>query len=121
MVNSVDLNEPHHLDLHRDYQRDREQQALLKSINSKKEEIPVWDQLATDQFDPWQVVPRQVFTLYSRLLISTAFVVASRVGCLGVTGVYTPYLLFFQLTLLVLIYSQRWKVLFYDKICLVPV
>ena len=25
--------------------------------------IPVWEQLATGQFDPWQVVPRQVFTL----------------------------------------------------------
>ena len=40
-----------------------------------------------DQFDPWQVVPRQVFTPYSRLLISTAFVVVNRVGCLGITGV----------------------------------
>ena len=41
-----------------------------------------------DQFDPWQVVPRQVFSLYSRLLISTAFVVFSRVGCLGITGIW---------------------------------
>ena len=40
-----------------------------------------------DQFDPWQVVPRQVFTPYSRLLISVAFDVVSRVDCLGVTGV----------------------------------
>ena len=40
-----------------------------------------------DQFDPWQVVPIQVFTPYSCLLISTAFVVVSRVGRLGVTGV----------------------------------
>ena len=40
-----------------------------------------------DQFDCWQVVPRQVFTPYSHLLISTAFVIASRVGCLGGTGV----------------------------------
>ena len=40
-----------------------------------------------DQFDLWQVVPRQVFTPYSCLLISTAFVVVSYVGCLGVTGV----------------------------------
>ena len=39
-----------------------------------------------NQFDPWQVVPRQVRIPYSRLLISTAFVVASRVG-LGVSGV----------------------------------
>ena len=45
--------------------------------------MPVWEQLATDQFDPWQVVPRQVFKPCSRLLISTAFVVVSRVGCLG--------------------------------------
>ena len=61
--------------LPRDNQRDREQQTLLKSISS-----PVWEQLAMDQFDPWQVIPRQVFTPYSRLLISTAFVVVSRVG-----------------------------------------
>ena len=40
-----------------------------------------------DQIDPWQVVPRQVFTPYSRLLISAALVVVSRVGCLGVTAV----------------------------------
>ena len=43
-----------------------------------------WNNL---QFDPWQVVPRQIFTPYSRLLISTAFVVVSRVGCLGESGV----------------------------------
>ena len=42
---------------------------------------------STDQFDPWQVVPRQAFTPYSRLLISAEFVVVSRVSCLGVTGV----------------------------------
>ena len=42
-----------------------------------------------DQFDPWQVVPRQVFTHYSFLLISTAFVVVSHVSCLRVTGVLT--------------------------------
>ena len=48
--------------------------------------MPVWEQLSTDRFDPWQVVPRQVFTPYSRLLISTAFVVVSHVGCPGVTG-----------------------------------
>ena len=41
-----------------------------------------------DQFDPWQVIPREVFTpLYSRLLISTAFAVVSPVGCLGVSSV----------------------------------
>ena len=42
----------------RDNQRDREQQTLLKSISSHR------DQFAMDQFDPWQVVPRQVFTPY---------------------------------------------------------
>ena len=40
-----------------------------------------------DQFDPWQVVPRRVFTPHSHLLISTAFAVVSCVGCLGVSGV----------------------------------
>ena len=49
--------------------------------------IPVWEQLATDQTDPWQFVPRQVFTPYDCLLISVAFVVLSRVGCLWGTGV----------------------------------
>ena len=37
----------------------------------------------------WQVVPRQVFTPYFHLLISTAFVVVSHAGCLRVTGVNT--------------------------------
>ena len=50
-------------------------------------EIPVWEQIATDQTDPWQVVPRQVFTPYDCLLISVAFVVLCRVGCLWVIGV----------------------------------
>ena len=40
-----------------------------------------------DQFDLWQVVPRQVCTPYSHLLISTMFVVVSCVGFLRVTGV----------------------------------
>ena len=70
-----------------DNQIDREQQTLLNAINSYREKILVWEQHATDQFDQWQVVPRQVFTPYSRLLISTAFVVVSHVGCLGVSGV----------------------------------
>ena len=39
-----------------------------------------------DQFDLWQVVPRQVFTPYTHLLISTV-VDVSRVGCLWVTNV----------------------------------
>ena len=70
-----------------DNQRDREHQTLLKSISSHKEWIAVKEQLATDQFDTWQVVLKPVFTPYSRLLISTAIVVVSRVGCLGVIGV----------------------------------
>ena len=37
-----------------------------------------------------KLFPRQVFTPYSRLLISNEFVVVSRVGCLGVTGVRKP-------------------------------
>ena len=71
-----------------DNQGDREKQTLLESICSHRELIPVWEQLATDHFDSWQVVSRQVFTPYSRLLISTAFAVVSRVtrvGCLWVT------------------------------------
>ena len=51
--------------------------------------IPVWEQLATDQNDPWEVFPRQVFTTY--LSISVAFVVLCRVGCLWVIGVYRSY------------------------------
>ena len=81
--------------LPRDNQRGKEQQMLLKSISSRKEKIPVWEQLATDQFDPWQVVPDQVFTSYCLILVSAAFVVLSRVGFLGVTGVWMlPYLYF---------------------------
>ena len=34
-----------------------------------------------DQTDPWQIVPRQVFTPYDCLLILVAFVVVCRVGC----------------------------------------
>ena len=40
-----------------------------------------------DQIDQWQVVPRQVFTLYDCLLMSVEFVVLCRVGCLWVTAV----------------------------------
>ena len=62
---------------------------LLKSIRSDREKIHVWEQLATDHFDPWQVVPRQVhvFTPYFRLLFSNAFVVDCCVSCLRVAGV----------------------------------
>ena len=49
--------------------------------------IPVWEHLATDQTDPWQVVPRQVSTPYDCLLISVAFAFLCCVGCLWVTGV----------------------------------
>ena len=38
--------------------------------------------------DPWQFVPRQVFTPYDCLLISVTFVVVCHVGCLWVTGVF---------------------------------
>ena len=50
------------------------------------------------QLDPWQVVLRQVFTPYSRLLISSAFVVVSRVGVREITGVGT-----------ILLLAIRWK------------
>ena len=40
-----------------------------------------------DQCDLWQGVSRQVFRRYCRLLILTAFVVVSHVGCLQVTVV----------------------------------
>ena len=66
----------------------RQRTTNATKINKPSQEVNTcWEQLATDQFDPWQVVPRQVFTPFSRLLISTAFVVASCVGCLVVTGV----------------------------------
>ena len=38
-------------------------------------------------FDLWQAFPRQVFTPYSCLLISAAFVVVNHVDYLRVTGV----------------------------------
>ena len=59
----------------------------LKPTGENKVQIPVWEQLATDQPDPWQVVPRQVFTSYDCLSISVAFVVLCRDCCLGVIGV----------------------------------
>ena len=40
-----------------------------------------------DQTDPWQVVPRQVFTPYDCSMISVVFVVLFHVGYLRVTGV----------------------------------
>ena len=45
-------------------------------------------QLAMDQTDLWQVVPRQVFTPYNCSLISVAFIVLCCGGCLWVTGVF---------------------------------
>ena len=53
--------------------------------------IHVWEQLATDQPDPWQVVLRLIFTPYDCLLISVVFVSLCRVGCLWVTGVCTAH------------------------------
>ena len=63
------------------------QGRLLRLIGGHGELIPVWEQHATDQFDPWQIVPRWVFAPSSNLLVSAAFVVVSRVGCLGVIDV----------------------------------
>ena len=40
-----------------------------------------------DQTYPWQVALRHVFSPYDCLLISDAFVVLCRVGCLCITGV----------------------------------
>ena len=57
----------------------------FRSIEGPNFKRLCWEQLATDQFDPCQVVLRQVFTPYSHLMISSAFVVVSRVGCLWVT------------------------------------
>ena len=70
-------------------QRQPTQQGTTNAtkIDKRSELISVLEQFATDQFDPWQIVPRQVFTPYSRLLVSTSFVVVSRIDCLGVTGV----------------------------------
>ena len=63
----------------------------LKLTSGNRPKILVWEQLVTDQTDPWQVIPRQVFTPYYCLLISVAFVVLCRVGCLWVTDVYKIY------------------------------
>ena len=41
----------------------------------------------TNATDPWQVVPRQIFTPYDCLLTTVAFVVVCLVGCLWVTDV----------------------------------
>ena len=53
--------------------------------------IYLWENLprATDQTDSWKVVPRQVFTPYSSLLISVAFVVLYRVWSSLETGVFS--------------------------------
>ena len=47
----------------------------------------MWEQLATGQTDLKQVVPRQVFTPYCHLLISSVLVVLSYADCLWITGV----------------------------------
>ena len=46
--------------------------SVESGTSSHRELMPVWEQLATDQFDR-----------YSHLLTSIVFVVVSRVGCLG--------------------------------------
>lgn len=48
----------------------------------------VWEYLAMDQTDLWQVVPRQALTPHDCLLISGVFVVLCRIGCMWVTGVF---------------------------------
>ena len=51
---------------HADYpetnKRHREQQTLLKSVSGHGEKIPVWEQLATDQTDPWQIFTKDIYT-----------------------------------------------------------
>ena len=44
-----------------------------------------------DQTDTWHFVPRQVYSPYYFSLISVAFVVLCRVGCLWITGVMNDY------------------------------
>ena len=56
------------------------------------------DRYLQDQTDPWQVVPRQVFTPYECLLISVVFVVLCCVGCLWLTGVLQGFLTVFDQT-----------------------
>ena len=73
--------------LPRDNQRDWQHQMKLKSTSANTVLIPVWEQLATDQPDPRQVFPRQIFTPYDCLLFSVKFVVLCCVGCLWLTGV----------------------------------
>ena len=75
--------------LPRDNQHTRERTTNATEIIKQSSAVNTClEQFAMDQFDPWQVVPRQVFTLYSRLLISIMFVGVSHVGCLGITGVF---------------------------------
>ena len=42
-------------------------QTQLKSTGGNRVyiHVPIWEQLATDQPDQWQVIPRQVFTPYA--------------------------------------------------------
>ena len=70
------------------YKRCRKQWAVIgsKYLWEQLAKWQVWEQLATDQFDPWQVVSGQIFTPYSRLFISTVFVVICCVVCLVVNG-----------------------------------
>ena len=46
----------------------------MKSIISDyRDYLPYWEQLATGQNGPWQVVPKQVFVSYIFILTSSAF------------------------------------------------
>ena len=65
--------------------------GLLKSTGGNSVLIPVWEQLATDQTDPWQVAPIQEVTPFDCLLSPVAFVVLCSVGCLWVTIHVTSY------------------------------
>ena len=56
--------------------------------------------ISKNQTDPWQVVSRQMFIPRDYLLISVAFVVLCRVGCLWITGVLNPCKIASEATLL---------------------
>ena len=49
--------------LPRDNKRDLQQQTQLKSTSGNMVSIPVWEHFATDQTDPWRVIPRKVFSI----------------------------------------------------------
>ena len=47
-----------------------------------------WEILAMDQSDLWQIVPRQEFTPYSHLLLSTALVFLRQLVCTLASRIY---------------------------------